>query len=343
MIKRKPAVTEEALPGKVGRDFVPVPKRRRFRRARGAAILLSLWALFLLSAMIISWALDIGAKVTNSGYANRSLEAVAMACSGVDVAMHPMVLPNSPVLRGGLGPGQSYEAHITGEAGRLNLNWLVQAIITGQDQNLSRRELLRKFLEVKGIDLNDRERMIDCLIDWIDPDNLVQINGAEDEPGYKPANKPLANLEDLKRVRGWDEFTSRPGWDEDLTLKSEAQPGQGAIDVRWASRDVLLSLPGMTEGLVDRFLALRRGPDGEEGTEDDVTFKDPHDPPIQVALGLLPAQFNQLNGLISQNNQAEVLRIVSRGKSGAVTRTVRVVVRKAPGAIQLIPGTWKEL
>src|SRR4051812_38606422 len=333
MDKPKPANGDGTFRGKVGGKFSRLFQQRASRRVRGAAILLSLWALFLLSAMIISWALDIGAKVTNSGYANRSLEAIAMASSGVEVAMHPNVLPGWAVLRGGFAPGQSYEAHITGEAGRLNLNW----VVTGEDPN--RRELLRKFLEVKGIDLNDRERMIDCLMDWVDPDNLVRINGAEDEPGYKPANRPFSNLEDLKRVRGWDEFTSRPNWQDDLTLKSEP----GTIDVRWATRDVLLALPGMTDGLVDRFLALRRGPDDLEDTEDDPTFANPQD--VQVALGLLPAQYAQLNPLLSQpsNNQPQVLRIVSIGKSGAVTRTVRVVVRKAGGAIQLVPGTWKEL
>jgi hypothetical protein len=330
---QKTAGVDKARPGTTGRGFLSVLKRRGPRRARGAAILLSLWALFLLSAMIISWSLDIGTKLTNSGYANRSLEAIAMACSGVDVAMHPSVQPGWAVLRGNFGPGQSYETHITGEAGRLNLNW----IVTGEDP--IKRELLRKFLEVKGIDLNDRDRMIDCLMDWVDPDNLVRINGAEDEPGYKPGNKLLANLEDLRRVRGWDEFTSRPNWENDLTLKSEP----GTIDVRWATRDVLLSLPGMTEGLVDRFLTLRRGPDDLEDTEDDMKFTSPQD--VQVALGLLPAQFNQLAPLLSPSstNQPQVLRIVSIGKSGAVTRTVRVVIRKAAGAIQLIPGTWKEL
>jgi hypothetical protein len=333
MGEQKIAAADEARPIKAERNFVALLKRRGSRRARGAAILLSLWALFLLSAMIISWALDIGSKLTNSGYANRSLEAIAMACSGVDVAMHPSVQPGWAVLRGSLGPGQTYETHITGEAGRLNLNW----IVTGEDP--IKRELLRKFLEVKGIDLNDRERMIDCLMDWVDPDNLVRLNGAEDEPGYKPGNKMLANLEDLRRVRGWDEFTSRLNWENDLTLKSEP----GTIDVRWATRDVLLSLPGMTEGLVDRFLTMRRGPDDLEDTEDDMKFTSPQD--VQVALGLMPAQLNQLAPLLSppSTNQPQVLRIVSIGKSGAVTRTVRVVVRKSAAAIQLVPGTWKEL
>jgi type II secretory pathway component PulK len=333
---------DEVRPDRAGGKLVSPSRRRASGRARGAAILLSLWALFLLSAMIISWALDIGAKVTNSGYANRSLEAIAMACSGVDVAMHPSVKPGWAVLRGGFGPGQTYEAHITGEAGRLNLNLIVRDILTPGPQSLLRRELLRKFLEVKGIDLNDRDHMIDCLIDWIDPDNLVQINGAEEEPGYKPANRPLGNLEELKRVRGWDEFTSRPNWEDDFTLATQ----DAMIDVRWASRDVLLALPGLTEGQVDRFLALRRGPDDLEDTEDDGVFKDLNE--VGLALGVPQAQFaQQLQPLltpISPNSNQEVLRIVSIGKSGAVTRTVRVVIRnKAGGQPVLVPGTWKEL
>src|SRR4030081_1365544 len=55
-------------------------------KTRAAAIMLALWALFLLSAMIISWALDIDSRLTISGSANRLLEAEAMACPGVEVA-----------------------------------------------------------------------------------------------------------------------------------------------------------------------------------------------------------------------------------------------------------------
>jgi hypothetical protein len=310
-------------------------------RARGAAIMLAIWALFVLSVMVVSWALDIGTKVTNSGYANRSLEAVAMACSGAEIAMAIPFnsKPNLPVLKGTFGKTQSYDARITGEAGRINLNWVAAGLLTGDQM---RHELLRKFLEVKGIDLNDRDRMIDCLKDWVDPDNLVSLNGAEDDGGYKAANRPLASLEDLKRIRGWEEFTSQPDWDADLTLKSDAPPTQGTIDIRWASRDVLLSLPEMTEGQVDRFIAVRRGPDDIEGTEDDLTFKEPRPTPAE-ALGITQQQFDQFAQplLVPTNAPAEVLRIVSVGKSGAVTRTVRMVVRKSGNAIQLL--TWKEL
>ena len=310
-----------------GKKNATVIDRRYRRKKDGAAIMLALWALFVLSAMIISWALNIDARMGLSGSANRTLEAAAMACSGAEVAMHPAIIPGSPLLRGGFGGNRKFEARITGEGGRLNLNWLLAG------ENPARLELLRKYLEVKGVDLNERDRMIDCLLDWVDPDNLVRLNGAEDEGDYKAPNRLLARLEEVKRVMGWSEFTSNNDWDADLSLSNT-----GPVDMAWASRDVLLALPGMTEGMVDQFLTLRRGLDGIEGTEDD-GIKSMAEVP--AALGLSPPQFEAFNGLVMFNDP--VLRIVSVGKSGDVTRTVRMVVRKAGASIQLIQGTWKEL
>jgi general secretion pathway protein K len=304
------------------------PNRTRRSRARAAAIMLALWALFLLSAMVISWALDINTRLTISGSANRLLEAEAMACSGVEVAMHPSVKPGSTALRGSFPPNQSFEARITGEGGRLNLKFLLAG------ENPANLELLRKYLEVKGVDLNERDRMIDCLLDWVDPDNLVRLNGAEDEPGYKPTNGPLKTLDELKRVKGWEEFTSRPNWDADFTLNSTS----AQIDINSASRDVLLALPGFTEMMADRFLQMRRGPDDIEGTEDDVKFTGEQE--VQIALGLRGDQFGPLRNLITYDSQ--IVRIVSIGKSGPMARTVRVVIYKVSGNIRLIPGTWKE-
>ncbi len=290
--------------------------------------MLALWALFLLSAMVISWALDINTRLTISGSANRLLEAEAMACSGAEIALHPAVKPGSAVLRGSFPSNQSYEAKITGEGGRLSLNRLVAAMIANDP---AATELFRKYLEVKGVDLNERDRMIDCLLDWVDPDNLVRLNGAEEEPGYKPSNAALKTLDELKRVRGWAEFTSMPDWDADFTLNTT----DWKIDINWASRDVLLALPGFTEPLADRFLQLRRGPDNIEGTEDDVIFTDLQQ--VQNALGFRPDQFAPLAPLITVNSQA--LRVVSVGKSGNVTRRVQMVINSARSILL----SWKEL
>ncbi len=229
--------------------------------------MLALWALFVLSAMIVAWTLDINAQLTLNGEASRVLEAQAMASSGAEIALHPAVVSNSPVLRGGPGRGQSYEARISGEGGRLNLNWAMAG------ENPQRIELIRRFLEAKGVDLNERDRMLDTLLDWVDPDNLVRLNGAEIDGDYRPANALLTRVDDLKRVRGWEEFTARPDWDADLTVNST-----GPVDLAWASRDLLVAL-GLNEQVVEQFLEQRAGQDGIDGTEDDPPWKTLDDVP----------------------------------------------------------------
>ena len=298
----------------------------RGQKERGAALMLALWALFLLSALIISWALDIDSRLRLSGSANRVLEAEALACSGAEVALHPQVKPDSPNLNHRVPPHGSYEVRITGEGGRLNLNWL----LAGEDP--VRLEILERYLELKHIDLTERDRMIDCLLDWVDPDELVRLNGAEKAENYRPTNTLLTRIDELKKVKGWEQLTSVPGWDDEFTLNSV-----GPVDLTWASRDVMLALPGMTEAIVDRFISLRRGPDGIDGTADDVQFKTP--PEQSAALSLSTEQFQQMAGLISFKDPS--FRIVSVGKSGEATRIVQMIVRKSGNATQMI--LWKEI
>jgi general secretion pathway protein K len=295
-------------------------------KRRSAALLLALWALFLLSAVVISWALNIDSRLTLNGNSSRVTEAEAMAASGSEIAMHPAVKPGSPLLRGAVSRTQTFEARITGEGGRLNINWLV----AGEDPQ--RLELLRKYLEVKGVELNDRDKMIDCLLDWIDADNLVRLNGAEADGAYQPKNMLLTRVDELKRIKGWKDFTSQPDWDAAFTLNS-----LGPIDLAWAPREVLLALPGMTDRSVDAFLALRRGKDEQDGTEDDAQFKSQED--VGLALGLTAEQLDRLKPFVGINDP--VVRVVSVGRSGDVKRTVQMVIRKAGNVPQLI--TWKEL
>src|SRR5882762_2519889 len=80
------------------------------QKIRGAAIMLALWALFLLSALIISWALDIDSRLSLSADGTRMLKAEAVACSGAEVALHPAVNPGSSSLTGQLDNGSSYQA-----------------------------------------------------------------------------------------------------------------------------------------------------------------------------------------------------------------------------------------
>jgi general secretion pathway protein K len=317
----------------------------------GAALMLALWALFLLAAMVISWALDINSRLVVSGNATRVLEAEAMASSGADIALTRAISPDSPNLHRQMGDGESYDVQVMGECGRLNLNLLLAR------EDLY-RPILESYLETKGIDLNERDYMVDCLLDWMDPNNLPRLNGAEDTDDYHPANTSLANVDELKKVKGWAEFTSRPNWDEDFTIIGNCT----CIDLAWASRDVLRAL-GIGDDRVDRFLQLRRGSDEVDGTADDFQFgaattvvssqspkrKSPvlgganacGSVPLEVqsALGFKPEQFQQISQLVQYDGP--VSRVVSVGKSGDVTRAIQMVVVKQGANPQII--SWKEL
>jgi hypothetical protein len=273
----------------------------------------------------MSWTLDLDSRLAISGSENRILEAEAMAASGAEMALNPVIRPNSPNLERNLTAREGYRVRLTGEGGRLNLNWLVAG------ENPVRIEILRRYLEVKGVELNERDHMIDCLLDWVDPDNLARLNGAEAGDGYEPANTLLTRIDELKKVKGWEKFTATPGWEDDFTLNSS-----GPIDLAWASRDVLRSVPGMTDAMIDRFLQMRAGPDGKEGTQDDTVFKSVDE--VRSALAISPQQFQALAPYVSFKDS--VMRAVSVGRSGEMTRMVQMVFRRAGNVPQMI--TWRE-
>lgn len=288
--------------------------------------MLALWALFLLSALVIAWALDINSRLAISSEGTRMLKAEAVACSGAEVALHPSTKPGSSNLNGQLDNGANYRARLTGEGGRIDLNWVASSP--------GPVEVLRRYLENKGIDLNERDTMIDSLLDWVQPGaGLHRLNAPEETDDYHPAHAPLTRVDELKKIAGWAEFTSVPGWEDDFTVNT-----QQGIDPQWASRDVLLALPGMTNEIVDRFLQLRQGPDQIDGTEDDAQFKSIKD--FQSAVGLNQQQSQQLQSSNLLNFNSPVYRVVSIGTAGKATRTVQMVFRRAGLVPQLL--TWKE-
>ena len=143
-------------------------------------------------------------------------------------------------------------------------------------------------------------------------------------------------MDELKKIYGWTDFTSKPGWDEDFTVViGNCQQ----IDLAWASRDVLRAL-GIGDDLVDRFLQLRRGSDGIDGTADDTQFTSLSDA-LTSGVGLNPQQSAQIQNLVIFNSP--VFRIVSVGRSGDVKRSVQMIASN--GALGGRPAvmSWKEL
>jgi general secretion pathway protein K len=91
---------------------------------------------------------------------------------------------------------------VTDEQGKFNLNNL-QA---GQDTTWY--PAFQRLLAVLGLDIG----LAEAVVDWIDADpNPLGPNGAEDQdyllltPPYRAANRPLQDISELLRIRGFDQ------------------------------------------------------------------------------------------------------------------------------------------
>lgn len=284
-----------------------------YRKARtdGSALMLSLWALFLLTAAVLAWAQWIKHDLEMSGEANRSFEARAMARSGITMALHFAVSKYSPQLERDFGSQLGYQVRMVGEAGKLNVNQLLQS------EDPQRLMIFRRWLEYKGLGFQERETFLDCLLDYIDGDNVKRLNGVEDFGEYHPANRPLQTIEEIEEVANSELLTSKPGWKDDLTLFSS-----GRIDISAASADILRLLD-LGDARIRNFLIMRAGRDGIDGTQDDPEVTEKF---AQQAFGFDTNQIKKLSGLITYNDK--LTRITSIGHSGKVVRQLEVVAQK---------------
>ena len=171
------------------------------------------------------------------------------------------------------------------------------------------------------------------------PPGLHRLNACPESDDYQPPHAALSSVDDLKKVCGWAEFTSKPGWDEDFTISNCG----GMLDIAWASRDMLRALVQSLgiggDDRVDQFLQLRRGSDGIDGTADDGQLD------LQTVFATLGfPKPPQIAGLTLGFKQSLVFRVTSVGKSGDVTRTVQMIVSKggAAGGRPMVMS-WKEL
>ena len=294
---------------------------------RGAVLLLVLWALLLLSAAVFAWAQWIWHDVEMANEASFATEARAMAHSGIAMALNPAVSQASPQLERQLGTDLGYRVRMVSEGGKLNINLL----LAGEDPR--KIALLKRWLEQMGLGFQEREQLVDCLLDYVDADDLRRANGVEDEGDYRPPNRQLLSVDEIREVAASEPLTQVPGWKEHLTIY-----GGGKIDLSAAPAEILRLLPGVGDPQIQRFVEYRAGADGVLGTIDDPVFQD-----LASVLNFLglnrPQQAQELSLLITLRDPT--MHITAVGQSGKVNRQVEVVARKSPTGYPAIIY-WKE-
>lgn len=304
-------------------------KLMRFLRTQGrsgSALLLVIWAIMMLSAAMVAWTYWVHGNLERAGDESRAVEAKAMAHSGLALALHPSVTEKTPGLEEMVNSLMGFRVRIVGEGGKLNINTLLQ----GEDP--MKIDILKRWMELHGLDYQQREVLVDCLIDFTDADNVKRLHGVEDEPGYTPPNRPFTSIDEITEVANVEPLLRSPGWKEELTIYSD-----GRIDLSAANEEIMRLIPGLSEPRIQTFLQKRRGPDQVDGTKDDFKFKTIKDAAMVLGLGT-QAQQNELGKLVTLNDNTK--RIISEGTSGNVLRQVEVVAIKGTG--KPIIKYWKE-
>ena len=224
-------------------------------RQRGIALILVLWLTILLTVIGGSFAYG----MRNEALAARNSLSLAQARALADGAiyrtvfelMRPRTLADVWSADGTVHVwdenGSRVAVNALDESGKIDLNTAPDGLIKG---------LLQTAAEV---DSDTAARLIDVIDDWKDADDLRRPNGAEAPEyqaaglSYKPANAPFEAVAELQRVLGMTPAIYGRIADS-LTVHSR----MAGINPAFASRTVLLAVPGATPEIVDTYIAQRR-------------------------------------------------------------------------------------
>jgi hypothetical protein len=309
------------------------PEHHPRARRGGSVLILALWALLLLSAAIFVWLKFINQGIEITNQRNQGLTATALAHSGVMVALDPGVTSQTPLMSQRFSADRSYQVRMTGEGGRLNLNWIFS---TPDAPDQGKIALFKRYLQRRGLTLEEQQRLIDSILDWLSTGNLQHLNGASEDANYHPPHRgAFLSVGELALVKGSAPLVSQGGWQDDFTIYTNP----GLIDLQSASRRVLESLPNVGDPNIDRFLQVRQGPDGIDGTADDHAFASVSE--AVSYLGISGAQAQLLGQYVYVENPLSTVHIKSIGHCGKIDRSVEVVAKKM--GMQPIILSWKEL
>ena len=222
---------------------------------RGIALVLVLWLTVLLTVIAGSFAY----AMRNEAGAARNTVSLSQARSVADGAVHrtvfelmrPRVVPEVWAADGSMHAWDEEGAHVAvsavDESGKIDLNAASDGLLKGLLQTAG------------GLDADSAGRLVDVIGDWKDADDLRRPNGAEAPEyqaaglSYKPANAPFETVAELQRVLGMTPALYARLADS-LTVHSRMV----GVNPAYASRTVLLAIPGATPQVVDTYLAQRR-------------------------------------------------------------------------------------
>ncbi len=321
----------------------------------GSVLIVVLWVLGLLAMFVAAFAFDMHIEARISSTWRKRLKAEYLARAGVELARMALLETADPEINNSdpanylakgsdeqlryaaialahgagaeltrqLGEG-SLSVAIQPENARLQVNGLIQVA-----NRQASYEAWEPLLETAGVPREQWDSLVDCLLDWVDQDELSHLNGVESQyyeslnPPYRSKNAPLETLSELNLVKGFAEIIPDSG----LTVFEALAPylsmyaEDNKININAVGQAALMAALNIDAALAEQIIAERDGPDGQAGTADDRPFKDLND-----LITRIPALTQALAERLSFS-AAGRYAVQARGKVGDVERTISCVFK----------------
>lgn len=266
-----------------------------------------LWVILILSGILVATLSMVQVEANTVSKEVNAYHASMQAHTGLSYAVHPNVDRDDPLLTA-QSPDYdaSYRVEIEPEGVRFNINFILQR---------KDKTLLKNIFQRWGMEEESSAALTDALVDWVDAGETAELNGAEkdwyESAGYndRPYNKPFADLEDMRLVKGFALAERlQPNWRDWFTLRSE-----GGLDVHEARPEFLAVAAEVEDSVAQQYSQNAKGDDGRFGTEDDLSY-----PNVDSALTALSSPGGNRRSAIAARfvTHGRTMRIESIGRSG---------------------------
>jgi general secretion pathway protein K len=224
-------------------------------RERGAALLLVLWLVILLTGVIAVFAIGSRTEAMEGHTLARGAAARYAAEAGIEVAAYHLQNPDGDARW--VPDGRPIEFNWGGN--RLRVRVVDES--AKLDLNIASPELLAGLMQALGVDFERSRRIAGAIADWRDGDDLLNAEGGAEDPQYAAAklpygakDRPFETLSELRLVLGMD-----PVLFEKMRPYVTLYSGLARPSPAYAGKPVLQAL-GMDEAQAAALLGQRENP-----------------------------------------------------------------------------------
>jgi type II secretory pathway component PulK len=291
---------------------------KRCAAAAGSVLIFTLWVLVCLTVISLGFAHRVRLEAKATAYTVANIRSFYKAESAlyekaIELIEYGQEGEAEPEPEDG-GEEEEEEdvvrCEVIPEEGKLNVNLAPQQLI----ENLKpvRGSLAREII---------RRRLGDDL-----------IGHTEDDAPFRLPEELLI-LDEMKPEMWYGEEEGETGIRDLLTVY-----GDGRIDINAAPAEVIEAIPGLDRRLAEKVVALRAGPDGVLGTDDDTKWKSFEG--MRASLKVSADKLSPFNKYCKLGSEYYTIRVAASKSGSRATARIAAVVRITRDRFDVV--SWRE-